>query len=197
MKLGRLAFNTHHVLRSTFSLGMVTLVALYAGGSVPDEFRRYIVTPQDTTSAELEAAANSTSNESWKTVGSYVVDADLLSAMRPAERALIKAAYQQEVKQAKTEAMIRQSIRVPLLPGPVVAANIGPSERIDPPNAALPAPAITPVAAKTAPAPTAEDDKQKTATAEDLATIEALKIALQDLKKEGVSASSYRNDTAD
>lgn len=194
MKLGRVTFNTHLVLRSTFSLGMVTLVALYTGGSVPDEFRRYIVTQQDTSSESLQAAVDRQVDDGWRTVGTYVVDQDLLSALTGRERAIIRAAYKQEITQANAETTIRQSIRIPLLPGPVVVADAGPTEK------RIVAEAPADVAAKPAArveATPAANSAQPSALSEDIATIEALKTALQDLKKEGITAGRYRNDIAD
>lgn len=172
---------------------MVVLMAIYAGGSVPDEFRRYIVTDQDTTSANLQAAVDTHTGDDWQSVGHYVVGKDMLAAMSGPERAAIRAAYQQEISAANSEAQIRQRIRVPLLPGPVMMADAGPSAR-----AIVPVVSDAPV--HTAAAPIANKPEPVAAATpmdEDLATIEALKTALQDLRKEGVTIGGYRNDIAD
>lgn len=194
MKFGRLTFNTHHFVRSTLGLCMVTLIAVYGGASVPGDLRRYIVTPQDTTNAEMQAAVDRRTGDSWQSVGAYVVDKEMLSAMDGRERAVIRASFQQEIKKASSEETIRQRIRVPLLPGPVVAS-AGPTDRIKAP-AAAPAPAA-PLAQAAAPATNkapVTDNTPASPLAEDLATIEALKAAF---KEAGVHLDGYRNDIAD
>lgn len=193
MRLGRLTFSSHRFLHSTVGLAAVVVLAVYSGGSVPDDLRRYIVTPQELSNSQLADARASHITADWKPVGNFVAEQGLLDSMNGRERALVRAAYSKETQAATADNAIRQRIRVPLLPGPVKTAAVGPIDRPVAPTA----PAAPVAAAPKTTATPAVAHAPATPLAEDLATIEALKAALKDLKADGLLVGNYRNDVAD
>lgn len=198
MLVKSLQFKTHHLMRSALGLCVMVALALQTGGSVPDQFRRYIVTAEDKPKAEVQAELTESAPRDWQSVGYFVAKNDLLQAMSPRERALVRVAYQQEIVKAQSDNTLRARIRMPVLPGPVEQKAPATADRQAYSSGTNPqTDSAQPASTKTQSKSAQIKSERAAALAEDLATIEAFKSALRDLQKQGMVVGNYRNDIVD